>query len=101
MTQTIKITASEIKVGMKIQIGGLFQYEGNPAYENKANDFSVETANIRKKSPVYTVTSITEPIATDRYRTQHKTVTRKEMHITFAEVEGVCDISSKNKVVLV
>ena len=100
MTQTIKITASEIKVGMKIQIGSLFQYEGNPIYENETNDFSIETSKILKKSPIYTVASVSQPIATKRYRTQFKTMTASEINVTFEEVDGVCDISPKQKVVL-
>jgi hypothetical protein len=100
MTQTNKITAAEIKVGMEIQIGSLFQYEGNPIYKNRTNDFSIETSKILKKSPVYTVSSVSQPIATERYRTQFKTMTASEIYITFEEVDGVCDISPNQKVVL-
>lgn len=99
MTNTIKITATEIQVGMKIQFHSLFSYAGMT--RETTTEFGISTHKaIKKSSPIFTVKSVSQPIITERYRTQFKTMTASEIHITFEEVDGVCEISPKQKVVL-
>tara|TARA_R110001632_G_scaffold146228_3_gene263186 strand:- start:867 stop:1166 length:300 start_codon:yes stop_codon:yes gene_type:complete len=98
MTQTNKIAATKIEVGMKIQFHSLKSW---PTHLTKTTKFGIIThSGVKKSSPILTVTSVSQPIIKERYRTQYKTLNSSEIHITFAEVDGVCDINTKQKVVL-
>ena len=99
MTNT-KIVATEIKSGMTIKVTGLFDMTNNP-YKKENINFSIETHKFLKSSPTYKVLTVSEVITIGAHKTQHKTVAEKYISITLDGVDGVCEISPKQKVELI
>ena len=97
----MKILATQIEKGMTIKVTTLYD---NKIYNHNVKegiDFSIGTSKFLKKSPVYKVLTVSEVITTGAHKTQHKTVAEKHIEITLEGVNGVCEISPKQKVVLV
>ncbi len=95
----MKISATQIEKGMTIKIGNLFDTSN---YVNKIEgiDWAISSYKILKSSPTYKVLSVSEVITTGAYRTQYKRVAKKHIQITLEGVDGVCEISPRQKVVL-
>ena len=95
----MKILATQIEKGMTIKVTNLFDMTNN---DNKKQgvDFSIESHKFLKSSPTYKVLTVSEVITNGSYRTLRKMVADKYIAITLEGVNGVCEISPKQKVVL-
>ena len=96
----MKISATQIEKGMTIKVTELFDMSKNPRRKENI-DFKIESWKFLKSSPTYKVLSVSEVITTGYHKTQHQTVAEKYIAITLEGVEGVCEISPKQKVVLI
>tara|TARA_R110002126_G_scaffold266800_1_gene410158 strand:+ start:663 stop:959 length:297 start_codon:yes stop_codon:yes gene_type:complete len=97
----MKILATEIKEGMTIKVRGAFTISESEAMWFLSNStHSIVTHSVLKSSPSYKVLTVSEVITAGAYRTQHKTVADKHIQITLEGIDGICDISPKQKVIL-
>jgi len=96
----MKILATQIEKGMTIKITNLFDMSNNDR-KKEGITFSIESHKFLKSSPIYKVLTVSEVITTGFHKTQHKTVAEKYIAITLDGVNGVCEISPKQKVVLI
>ena len=98
----MKILATQIEKGMTIKVKGVFTISEKFAMHYPAScTNSIATHSILKSSPSYKVLTVSEVITTGAHRTQHKTVAEKHIEITLEGINGICEISPKQKVVLV
>ena len=97
----MKILAKQIEKGMTIKVRGVFTISEKFAMHYPATcSHTIVTQSLLKSSPSYNVLSVSEVITTGAHRTQHKTVAEKHIEITLEGVNGICEISPKQKVVL-
>ena len=99
-TNDMKILATQIEKGMTIKVTNLFDESKNDRKKENIS-FAIESHKFLKSSPVYKVLTVSEVITTGSHRTQYKTVAEKHIEITLEGVNGICEISPKQKVVLV
>jgi len=84
---------------MTIKVTNLFDMTNNPRKKENIS-FSIESHKFLKSSPTYKVLTVSEVKTTGAHKTQYKTVIEKHIEITLEGVNGVCEISPKQKVVL-
>lgn len=97
----MKIKATEIKPGMTIKFHSLFDMNINPERKKNGVDWSIQTHRIGKRSPEYKVLNVSEIITTGAHRTRFKTIKEKHIEIVLKDIQGICEISPKQNVVLV
>ena len=96
----MKILATKIETGMTIKVTNLFDMSKSPR-KREGIKYSIESHKFLKSSPIYKVLSVTEEEIVSRHRTQHRTVSSKEIVLTLEGVTGNCSISTKQKVFLI
>ena len=100
-TTDMKILATQIEKGMTIKIREVSIIPLNQSmWYPSTCSHTIVTQSLLKSSPSYKVLTVSEVITTGAHRTQHKTVAEKHIEITLEGVNGICEISPKQKVVL-
>lgn len=96
--QVVKVFTTDLEIGMKIKLN-LFDYSGNPIYADKTNRYSGNTSAITKKSPSFTVKSITE-MKTTYSITRIKRTPRRNFAIEVEEMNDKIELSAKQKITI-
>tara|TARA_R110001606_G_scaffold366103_1_gene521128 strand:- start:353 stop:697 length:345 start_codon:yes stop_codon:yes gene_type:complete len=96
--QVMKVLTTDLEIGMKIKLN-LFDYSGNPIYADKTNRYKGETAPITKKSPSFTVKSITE-MKTTYSISRIKRTPRRNFAIEVEEMNDKIELSAKQKITI-
>ena len=97
----MKILATQIEKGMTIKITELYDTKIYNHNAKEGVDFAIGTHKFLKSSPTYKVLTVSEVITSGFHRTLRKRVADKYIAITLEGVNGVCEISPKQKVVLI
>lgn len=96
----MKILATQIEKGMTIKVTTLYDKKIYNHNVIAGVDFSIGTHKFLKSSPTYKVLTVSEVITNGGYRAYRRRVANKYIAITLEGVNGVCEISPKQKVVL-
>ena len=96
--QVTKVLATDLEIGMKIKVN-LFDYSGHSIHADKQTRYAGETGPITKKTPSFTIKSITE-LKTTYSVSRVKRTPRRSFAIEVQEMDDTIGLSAKQKVTL-